>query len=88
MSLRAAVEGLAKRLGLGPAGAPAPCATCSPRATPGRTTRIVARDGLREACADCGRALDHTGAPIGVATPRGLYTCTISTDDVRAPEIA
>lgn len=85
MSLRAAVEGITRKLGLGPASAPPPCSVCSPRATPGRTTRILARDDPGANCAACGRALDHTGAPIGVPTPRGVYVTTIRTDDVRPP---
>lgn len=88
MSLRAAVESISRKLGLGPAGAPAPCAVCAPKATPGRTTRILARDDPGASCEACGRVLDHTGAPIGVPTARGPYILTIRTDDVRAPDIA
>jgi len=88
VSLRAAIDGLTRKLGLGPTAGPLPCAVCAPKATPGRTTRILARDDPGANCAACGRALDHTGAPIGVPTPRGTYTLNIRTDHVRAPEIA
>jgi hypothetical protein len=88
VSLGARLARLATAVGLGPAGAPLPCALCSPRATPGRTTRILARDDPGANCAACGRALDHTGAPVGVSTPRGAYVLTIRTDDIRAPEVA
>ena len=86
MSLRAALDSIARRIGF-VANAPQPCATCGPKATPGRTTVIRALGGLVETCPDCSRRLDHVGHPIGVPTPRGTYTLEISTDDVRQPEI-
>jgi hypothetical protein len=86
VSLRAAIDGLTRKLGLGPAGAPPPCAQCAPRATPGRTTVITRYGEQPRSCEGCGRTLDTTGAPVGVQTPRGRYELHITTDAVTAPE--
>jgi glycosyltransferase A (GT-A) superfamily protein (DUF2064 family) len=88
VALLARVDALAKRMGVDLTGrVPEPCTTCGP-ASRVLTTRIVAPGAERAYCEECGGPLDQHGRPIGVASPRGLYVLTITTDDVAPPEIA
>lgn len=64
------------------------CETCGGPNRGCQTTVVLPFGETLLHCSSCARPLDRDGRPVGVPHQGGTFVCTISTDSVRAPEVA
>jgi hypothetical protein len=64
------------------------CDTCGGPNRDGRTTVILLPGETLQRCDSCARPVDRDGKPVGVAHQGGTYVLALTTDNVRAPEVA
>jgi hypothetical protein len=64
------------------------CLTCGGPNRGCATTVILLPGETLQHCATCSRPLDREGRPVGVAHGSGTYVLTLTTDDVKPPEVA